>query len=93
MSEIQFTMEEFDKGLWIRVVAWPEDEVFALSKREKGVKKQPGPSFVTLVKQGYPVSLRGTVMGYEVAEKSFVCLFTQGNNHRTARSILTRQMT
>lgn len=58
-------MEEFRNGLWMRVIAWPEDEVFALAKREKGAKKQPAPSVVTFVKEGLPILLRGTEMGYE----------------------------
>ncbi len=63
MSSIE---EEFRKnGLWMRVIAWPEDEVFALAKREKNAQKQPAPSFVTLIKEGLPVLLRGTEMGYE----------------------------
>ncbi len=58
-------MDGFAQGLWVRVIAWPEDEVFAVAKREKGSKKPVAPSCVTLVRQGWPVQLRGTVMGYE----------------------------
>jgi hypothetical protein len=58
-------MEGFEQGLWVRVIAWPEDECFVLARREKGSKKPVPPSVVTLVRRGLPVLLRGTEMGYE----------------------------
>ena len=58
-------MEGFDgQGLFVRVVAWPEDEVFALARRERGTSGQ-GPSEVTWIRRGVPAPVRGTEEGRE----------------------------
>lgn len=59
----------FQKGCFVRICWWPEDEVTTLGQRERvaeGKRSVPvPPSEVTYVRERLAVLLRGTEMGYE----------------------------